>query len=122
MTSSSAPDPAPDPAAVALTVEPADLIAAAVLRCPAVVALHPGGHRQVATYLPGRRVAGVHVDDDGIRIALVGVIGVPVRELDAQVRSAVAPYALGRPVDVYVADIQPTAGVGSAHVHHGLER
>ncbi|SDB84807.1 hypothetical protein SAMN05216410_0420 [Sanguibacter gelidistatuariae] len=118
MTSSSAPDPTAD----VVTIEPADLIAAAVLRCPAVVALHSGGHRPVATYLPGRRVAGVHVDDRGIQIALVGVIGVPVTELAAQVRSAVAPYALGRPVDVHVADVQPTTAVGSAYVHHGLER
>ena len=118
MTASSAPDPSAD----ALTIEPADLIAAAVLRCPAVVALHPGGHRPVATYLPGRLVSGVHVDDHTIRIAVVGVMGVPVMELDAQVRRAVAPYALGRPVDVHVADIQPATAVGSAHVHHGLER
>lgn len=118
MTSSAAPDST----AEVVVIEPADLIAAAVLTCPAVVALHPGGLRPVATYLLGRRVAGVHVDDHQIRIAVVGVLGVPVAELAAQVRAATAPYALGRPVDVHVADVQPLTTAGPAHVHPGLAR
>jgi len=86
----------------------ADAVAAAVLGCPAVAALHPGGvlHRAV-TYLPGRRVEGVHLDDDRIKISVVGVHGIPVSLLADQVRTAVAPLADGRIVDVHVADLRP---------------
>jgi hypothetical protein len=86
----------------------ADAIAAAVLGCPAVAALHPGGvvHR-TATYLPRRRVEGVHVGDDHIAVSVVGVQGIPIAVLADQVRTAVLPFADGRPVDVHVADVRP---------------
>jgi hypothetical protein len=86
----------------------ADAVATAVLSCPAVAGLHPGGlvHRTV-TYLPGRRVEGVHVDDDRIAVSVVGVQGIPVTLLADQVRTAVAELAAGRPVDVHVADLRP---------------
>ncbi len=84
----------------------ADAVAAAVLGCPAVADLHGGGMRQVATYLPGRRVNGVQVDDERLQVAVVGVWGISVHELDEQVRAAVAPLALGRPVHILVADLQ----------------
>ena len=90
--------------------DPADAVAAAVLAVPAVVALHPGGlrHRAV-TYLPGRRVEGVHLDGDRVTVSVVGTLGVPVALLADQVRSAVAPLAGGRPINVHVADLQPLA-------------
>jgi hypothetical protein len=93
---------------VAAEAAMADAIAAAVLGCPAVAALHPGGmvHR-TATYLPRRRVEGVHVDDDQIAVSVVGVQGIPIALLADQVRAAVMPFADGRPVDVHVADVQP---------------
>ena len=88
----------------------ADAVAAAVLGCPAVAGLHPGGlvHRTV-TYLPGRRVEGVHLDEDRIAVSVIGVQGIPVGLLADQVRTAVAPLAEGRGVDVHVADLQPLA-------------
>lgn len=89
--------------------EPADVIATAVSRCPDVVALSSGGLRPVATYLTGRQVPGVHVDDDRVRVALVGAMGVPIPTIAAQVRAAVAPFAGGRAIDVDVVDIQPAA-------------
>ncbi|NMR20082.1 hypothetical protein HIR71_07590 [Cellulomonas fimi] len=82
-----------------------DLIATAVLGCPAVVALDTGGLRMVATYLPGRRVVGVRTDEQLVEVAVVGALGVPVTGLDRQVRAAVAPYAAGRRVDLHVADL-----------------
>ena len=86
----------------------ADAVATAVLACPAVAGLHPGGpvHR-TATYLPGRRIDGVHVDERRIAVSVVGVQGIPVTLLADQVRTAVAPLAAGRAVDVHVADLQP---------------
>ncbi|RBY80367.1 hypothetical protein DQ239_04785 [Blastococcus sp. TF02-09] len=98
------------PSPVTVEATTADAVAAAVLRCPAVAALHPGGllHRTV-TYLPGRRVDGVRVDDDRIAVSVVGRQGIPVVLLADQVRSAVAPLAGGRRVDVHVADLQRLA-------------
>ena len=85
----------------------ADAIAAAVAACPGVASLHGGGMRRTATYLPGRRVEGVWIGEDRVRISVVGVLGIPVGLLSAQIRSAVEPLVPGRPVDVHVADLQP---------------
>lgn len=86
----------------------ADAVAAAVVGCPAVAALHEGGiaHR-TATYLPGRRVDGVHIGENRIAVSVVGVQGIPVALLAEQVRAAVAGLAGGRAVDVHVADVRP---------------
>ena len=86
----------------------ADAVAAAVAACPAVAALHGGGLRRTATYLPGRLVEGVHVEEHRVRVSVVAAQGVPVGVLAEQVRAAVAPLAPGRAVDVHVADLQLT--------------
>ena len=86
----------------------ADAVAAAVAACPAVASLHGGGLRRTATYLPGRLVEGVHVDEDRVRVSVVATQGVPIEVLAEQVRAAVAPLAPGRAVDVHVADLQLT--------------
>ena len=86
----------------------ADAIAAAVTACAAVASLHGGGPRRTATYLPGRLVEGVHVDDHRVRVSVVAVQGVPVAEVAEQIRAAVAPLVPGRVVDVHVADLQLT--------------
>ena len=86
----------------------ADAIVAAVTACPAVASLHGGGLRRTATYLPGRLVEGVHVDDDRVRVSVVAAQGVPVAEVAEQIRAAVAPLAPGRAVDVHIADLQLT--------------
>ena len=100
MTSSSVPDfPAP---------QVIDAMAAAVLRCRTVIGLDPGGWRQVATYLPGRRITGVRVDDERVLVSVVLALGTPVAAMEAEVRAAVAPYAGGRTVDLHVADVGPS--------------
>ena len=83
-----------------------DAITAAALACPAVAGLHEGGTRAVATYLPGRRVVGVRVEDHRVLVSAVLASGSSVRSLEAQVRSALAPYVQGRRVDLHVADVQ----------------
>ena len=83
-----------------------DTIAAATLACPAVAGLHGGGPHVVATYLPGRRVVGVRVEDHRVLVSVVLAYGVPVRSLEEQVRTALAPHIDGRSVDVYVTDVQ----------------
>lgn len=84
-----------------------DIIAGATVACPAVMGMHGGGPRVIATYLPGRRVEGVRVEDDHVLVSVVLRYGVPVRSLEAQVRAALAPHVGGRSIDVHVADIQP---------------
>lgn len=83
-----------------------DAIAAATLACPAVAGLHEGGARAVATYLPGRRVVGVRVEDGRVLVSVVLVSGSSVQALEEQVRIALAPHARGRQIDVHVADVQ----------------
>jgi hypothetical protein len=85
-----------------------DAIAAAALACPAVAGLHQGGTRLVATYLPGRRVVGVRVEDGRVLVSVVLAPGSSVRSLEEQVRSAVAAHVGGREVDVHVADLETT--------------
>ena len=89
------------------TGEPdADAIASAARRCPAVADLHGGDLVQVATYLPGRRVDGVRVEEDRVLVSVVAAWGVPLVALTDQVRAAVTRLAGGRRVDVHVADIR----------------
>lgn len=89
----------------AQAVPDVDAVAAATLECSAVAGLHPGGTRFVATYLPGRRVVGVRIDEDRVLLSVVLAQGASVPGLDKQVRDALAPLVEGRSVDVHVADV-----------------
>lgn len=87
-----------------------DRVAAAVRACPLVADLVTGEHGSTETLLPGRRVAGVRVHDDGsgparIAVSVSACDGAPITRLVEQVRSAVAVRAPGHPVDVFVADV-----------------
>jgi uncharacterized alkaline shock family protein YloU len=82
----------------------ADAIAAAAREAPGVAALHGGAFGQIGTYLPGRKVTGVVVED---RVAVHISVEFP-HDLVATarlVRRAVQPLAGGRPVDVTVEDL-----------------
>ncbi|MBP2472548.1 hypothetical protein JOF53_001420 [Crossiella equi] len=94
-------------------------VAAAVLACPAVAALHGGRHGEVATYLPGRRITGVRVAGTGVTVHLAGRYPATIAETAAQVRAAVGSVVAGVPVTVVVEDIlAPTAGTSSAGLPH----
>ena len=84
----------------------ATVIAASVQQCPGVAALSAGEFRQFGTYLAGRQVTGVSVDADRIDIGVVARFGVPVGDLSAQVRAAVAPLVSGRSINIHVEDVQ----------------
>ena len=92
--------------ATATATADVDAIAAAIMACPAVAGLHEGGNLAVATYLPGRRVVGVRVEDQRVLVSVVLASGSSVRMLEAQVRSRLARHVRGRRVDVHVADVQ----------------
>lgn len=83
----------------------ADVVAAIVLSCPGVSALDGGPFGEVATYLPGRTVPGVTVDDSRIRVQVRSAWGVPAADVAALITAALAPLAGPRPVDVAIADI-----------------
>lgn len=102
----------PDTDAASALERQVDAIAAAALACPAVAGLDRGGWQQVATYLPGRRVVGVRIEDERALVSVVMAAGASVATLEAQLRPALAPYMGGRRLDVLVADVavnEPTA-------------
>jgi len=88
------PDPAGD----------AELVAAAVLAVPGVVRLHGGPFGGLGTYLPGRRVMGVRIDDHGTEVHVVVSDIAPVPDTAARVKRAVSAIA-PMPVRVHVEDL-----------------
>lgn len=104
--------PVPEPSPPAPTADPgavADAAAAAARGCAGVVDLSGGLVGEIGTYLPGRRVPGVRVQDDRITVHVVAQYGLPLPvvgdEVRAAVGGAVATLAPGRPVDVVVDDV-----------------
>ncbi|WP_456789684.1 hypothetical protein [Cellulomonas sp. P5_C5] len=83
---------------------PAEVVAAAVLAVPGVVRLHGGRFGELGTYLPGRRVTGVRIDDEGTEVHVVVSDLVPVPATAARVQRAVSAVA-PMPVRVHVEDI-----------------
>ena len=92
------PDPAPG------ARELVDDLRDAVLAVPGVADLHGGRFGEAATYLPGRRVAGIRRLDDATEVHVTLLLGSPVREVADAVRRVVAELA-GPPVHVTVEDI-----------------
>jgi hypothetical protein len=87
-----------------------DAVAAAVDRCAGVAGRDSGRYRQVASYLPGRIVAGVMVGGGRVRVQIRARWGVPAPNLAAAITRAVAPLAGRHPVDVAIADIEDPPG------------
>ncbi len=79
-------------------------IADAVLAVDGVAGLHGGMFGEAATYLPGRRIAGVRSNEDGTEVHVTLEFGVAVRETADAVRRTVAAMVDG-PVHVTVEDI-----------------
>ena len=82
-----------------------DAVATIVRGCAGVSALDGGPFGEVASYLPGRTVPGVAVDDNRIRVQVRSRWGVPAADVAALITAALAPLAGPRPVDVAIADI-----------------
>ncbi len=99
-----------------------DAVTAAVARCAAVEDPVSSPTATVASYLPGRQVAGVRVGADTVTIQVRGRWGIPLPELGRQVRAAVAPLVGRRRIDIVVADVgDAPARVGSAGTSSGDE-
>ena len=87
-----------------------DAVAAAVLACPGVAALDGGRFGEVASYLPGRKVAGVMVSGGRVNVQVRARWAVPAPDLARQITAALAPLTGHRPVDVAIADIDDPPG------------
>lgn len=96
-----------------------DAIAAAVRACPAVAGLAGGVAGEVATYLPGRRVTGVRIDDRTVAVHVIARYGPTMAAIGSQVTRVVAPLAGGRRVDVVIADLLTDASAGPEDVAPG---
>jgi uncharacterized alkaline shock family protein YloU len=83
----------------------ADTVAALVRAVPGVVDLHPGMFGEVATYLPGRRVVGVRIDDARVEVHITVSTDADVRETASAVRATVGAAVPETPVDVTVEDV-----------------
>lgn len=96
-----APHTSPAPAALA------HAIAQRVLDHPAVAHLHGGPFGTVASYLPGRRVVGVRVNetDGSVELFVVLWVGVPLRQAVADIRRVVIGVAGPVVVNITVADL-----------------
>ncbi|GAA1881670.1 hypothetical protein [Lapillicoccus jejuensis] len=84
--------------------ELADRLADLTRAVPGVADLHGGVFGEVATYLPGRKVAGVRVEDDHVEIHVSVLYDEPVRATAEAVAARLEPVA-GRPVHVTVDDV-----------------
>jgi|SRR5689334_4015375 hypothetical protein len=82
-----------------------DAVAAAVSGCEGVAALDGGPFGEVASYLPGRRVAGVMAGNGRVAVQVRSRWGIPAADLAARITDVLAPLTGHRPVDVVIADI-----------------
>lgn len=87
---------------VLLGVDP-DAVVRAASACPSVAAVAHDG--SAATYLPGRRVHGVTVNDHLVTVHVVARWNVPVATVADEVIAAITPHAAGRPVAVRIVDV-----------------
>lgn len=89
--------------------EVADAVRAAVLAVPGVADLHSGSYGEVATYLPGRKVAGVRVRPERTEVHVVLDWGAPALTTADAVRGA-ATAITATAVDVHVQDFAAPPG------------
>jgi hypothetical protein len=82
-------------------------IADAVRAHPAVAGLRAGPFGAVASYLPGRRVDGVRLAEDGrgVELAVAVRLGARIPTVARELRAAVRELAGEVPVDVTIIDV-----------------
>jgi hypothetical protein len=79
-------------------------IAGVTAACPLVAGLNGGPLGGVATYLPRRRVTGVRVGPAGVDVHVTARYPATIREVDTQLRAALAPHLGGLPLAITVED------------------
>jgi hypothetical protein len=84
----------------------AERVAAAVEKVPTVARLSSGSTgAEIATYLPGRRVRGVRVDEETVEVHVVARWPAVLPEVGDAVRSAAGPLVGGRAIEVVIDDL-----------------
>lgn len=101
-------------ASVALYDVDPDALAALVSACPAVAGLSGGPFGAAATYLPGRRVAGLRLEPEVVEVHVDLRYGATVTELAGQVWRALSGQVRDRTVDVVVEDVLDLAQLPTA--------
>ena len=82
-----------------------DTLATAVAACADVSGLYAGRLGEVGSYLPGRRVAGIVVDEDVVTGQVRASGGATASQLLTQISLVSAPLLAGHRLHVVVADI-----------------
>lgn len=84
----------------------AERIRDTVIALDGVADLHGGAFGEIATYLPGGRVAGVRVDRSGIEVHVVVYLEADITHVAEEVRGAAqALFSDQRPCTVVVEDV-----------------
>lgn len=99
-------DQAPHATAPSIGTDPIDRIVQAVERVPGVAGLHGGALGELATYLPGRRVRGIRVDDTGCEVHVILEWEAPPIETADKIRASLLGL-VEPPIHVTIADILP---------------
>ncbi|MFD2468696.1 hypothetical protein [Amycolatopsis silviterrae] len=89
----------------------AERITAAVRGLPEVADVHGGRFGHIATLGAGGRVAGVRVTEEDVTVGVTVRSPFSAGDVAAAVRAAVA--SPGRPVHVFIADVEVSAETGS---------
>ena len=92
-------DPAPSGVEQSVPPEIAEVVGQATTSVSGVAGLHPGMFGEIGTYLPGRRVPGIRVDENSV------VYGSDLSALAAAIRSRVSILTGTRDVNVCVEDV-----------------
>ncbi|MGA9870317.1 MAG: hypothetical protein WBQ44_04100 [Rhodococcus sp. (in: high G+C Gram-positive bacteria)] len=88
-------------------VELADTVAAAAVSVSGVAGLHGGEFGEIATYLPGRKVVGIRIDDQLCEVHISAEYPTDLGGVAAGVRAAVQPL-MPVPVAVTIEDVVET--------------
>ena len=91
----------------------AERVAAAVTAHPSVARLHGGIFGAVATYLPGRKLIGVHIGEgaEPVELGVVLYLDRPFPEVVRILRREVSGMCGGAAVDITVADVAPAGDI-----------
>ena len=82
-----------------------DAVASVVRACPGVSDLADGRFGDATSYLPGRRLTGVAVREDAVRISVRAKWGVTASDLLHQITLALRPIVSDRRIEVVIAEI-----------------
>jgi hypothetical protein len=101
-----------------------DQIRDEVLACPDVIALSAGAFGEARSYLPGRCVDGVRLNDDSVQVHVIARYGPSMESIADQIASALTGVLRDRRLDVVVQDVVlPDGAAGpSDEARVGAER